>query len=191
MKGGFVMEEQMIIKLLFERSEVAIHELSLEYGKTCKRLAFKILSNQQDVEECINDAYLAVWNSIPPKKPNPLAAYIYRIVKNIALKKYCTNTAQKRNHYYDVILEEVDEFLSVNETVESEILAKEISNKINIFLGTLKEKDRVIFVQRYWLCYSIEEIAINTGASKNYVTVHLYRTREKLRDYLKEEGFYD
>ena len=191
MKGGFVMEEQMIIKLLFERSEVAIHELSLEYGKTCKRLAFKILSNQQDVEECINDAYLAVWNSIPPKKPNPLAAYIYRIVKNIALKKYRTNTAQKRNQYYDVILEEVDEFLSVNETVESEILAKEISNKINIFLGTLKEKDRVIFVQRYWLCYSIEEIATNSGASKNYVTVHLHRTREKLKDYLKEEGYYD
>lgn len=191
MKGGFGMEDQLIIKLFFERSEDAIRELDLKYGKICKRLANRFLHNEQDSEECINDAYLAVWNTIPPQNPNPFSAYVFRIVKNTALKKYRANTAQKRNNHYDVILEEVDEFLAVNETVESEILAKEISNKINIFLGTLKEKDRVIFVQRYWLCYSIEEIAINTGASKNYVTVHLYRTREKLRDYLKEEGFYD
>lgn len=127
------MGEQMIIKLLFEWSEDAIHELSLEYGKTCKRLAFRILSNEQDVEECINDTYLAVWNTIPPKEPNPLSAYIYRIVKNIALNRYRTNTAQKRNHSYEVILEEVEDFLFVNETVESEILAKEIANRINFF----------------------------------------------------------
>lgn len=185
------MGEQMIIKLLFERSEDAIHELSLEYGKTCKRLAFRILSNEQDVEECINDTYLAVWNTIPPKEPNPLSAYIYRIVKNIALNRYRTNTAQKRNHSYEVILEEVEDFLFVNETVESEILAKEIANRINIFLETLKEKDRVMFVQRYWFCYSIEEIAKTMSESKNYVTVHLHRTREKLRDYLEEKGFYE
>ena len=107
------------------------------------------------------------------------------------MKKYRANTAQKRNNYYDVIIEEVDEFLSVDETVESEILAKEISDHINIFLGQIKDKDRVIFVQRYRFCYSIEEIAEAVGESKNYVTVHLHRTREKLRDYLKAEGFYD
>ena len=139
----------------------------------------------------MNDAYLAVWNTIPPQKPNPLSAYVCRIVKNTALKKYRSNTAQKRNSNYDVILEEVDEFLSVNETVENEILAKELSGRINSFLERIKEKDRIMFVQRYWFCYSVEEIAKTVGVSKNYVTVHLHRTREKLRDYLKSEGFYD
>ena len=191
MKGGFVMEDQLIIELFFERSEDAIRELSLKYEKMCRRLANKFLHNEQDIEECINDVYLAIWNTIPPQKPNPLGAYICRIAKNVALKKYRTNTAQKRNHYYDVILEEVDEFLSVNETVESEILAKEISNRINIFIGQLRKKDRVMFVQRYWFCYSVEEIAGTMGVSKNYVTVHLHRTREKLRVCLKSEGFYD
>ena len=191
MKGGFGMEDQLIIKLFFERSEDAIRELNLKYGKICKRLANKFLHNEQDAEECINDAYLAVWNTIPPQNPNPFSAYVFRIVKNTALKKYRANTAQKRNNYYDVILEEVDEFLAVNETVESEILAKEIGNRINVFLGRIKDRDRIMFVQRYWFCYSVEEIAKTLGVSKNYVTVHLYRTREKLRDYLKSEGFYD
>ena len=185
------MEDQLIIKLFFERSEDAISELDMKYGKMCNRLANKILHSEQDVEECINDAYLALWNTIPPQEPNPLLAYVYRIVKNTALKKYRTNTAQKRNNYYDMILEEVDEFLTVNETVETEILAKEISKHINIFLGQIKYKDRIMFVQRYWFCYSIEEIAEALGVRKNYIAVHLHRTREKLRDYLKAEGFYD
>lgn len=185
------MEDQLIINLFFERSEDAICELNLKYGKICKQLANKFLHNEQDAEECINDAYLAVWNTIPPQKPKPLSAYVCRIVKNIAIKRYRDNTAQKRNNYYDVILEEAEEFLSVNESVESEILAKEISSRINVFLGQIKETDRIMFVQRYWFCASVREIAKMTGLSKNYVTVHLHRTREKLKDYLKAEGFYD
>lgn len=185
------MEDQLIVKLFFERSEDAISELNMKYGKMCNRLANKFLHNGQDVEECISDAYFALWNTIPPQSPNPLSAYVCRIVKNIALKKYRENTAQKRNNYYDVILEEVDEFLAVNENVESEILAREISGQINAFLGQIKDKDRIMFVQRYWFCYSIGEIAEGVGVSKNYVTVQLHRTREKLRAYLKSEGFYD
>ncbi len=185
------MEDQLIINLFFERSEEAIRELNIKYGSMCKRLANRFLHNEQDVEECMNDAYLAVWNTIPPQKPNPLSAYVCRIVKNTALKKYRANTAQKRNHCYDVILEEVDEFLSASETVESEILAKEIGSRINAFLGGIKDKDRVMFVQRYWFCYSVEEIAKALGVSKNYVTVHLHRTRERLRKFLRSEGFYD
>lgn len=191
MKGGLGMEDQLILKLFFERSENAIRELDLKYGKICKRLADKFLHNEQDSEECMNDAYLAVWNTIPPQNPNPFSAYVFRIVKNTALKKYRANTAQKRNNYNDVILEEADAFLAAKETVESEILAKEISSRINVFLGQTKDRDRIMFVQRYWFCYSVEEMARTLGVSKNYVTVHLHRTREKLRDYLKSEGFYD
>lgn len=185
------MEDQLIVNLFLDRCEDAIRELNLKYGKLCKRLADNFLHNEQDVEECVNDAYFAVWNTIPPQKPDPLPAYLCRIVRNAAIKKYRLNTAQKRNHSYDVILDEMDEFLSVNGTVESELLAKEISEQINLFLGKQKDKDRVMFVQRYWFCCSVEEIAKTMGVSKNYVTVHLYRTRERLREYLKSEGFYD
>lgn len=107
----------------------------------CKRIANRFLCDRRDVEECMNDVYLAVWNTIPPQRPNPLSTYIYRIVKNIVLKKYRINTAQKRNYNYDVILEELEDCVGVNETVENEILAQEISNEINVFLGQIKEKD--------------------------------------------------
>lgn len=160
-------------------------------GRYANGLANKFLHNEQDAEECINDAYLAYGIQSHQQNPNPFSAYVFRIVKNTALKKYRANTAQKRNNYYDVILEEVDEFLAVNEIVESEILAKEIGNRINVFLGRIKDRDRIMFVQRYWFCYSVEEIAKTLGVSKNYVTVHLHRTREKLRDDLKSEGFYE
>lgn len=182
------MEDQLIIKLFFERSENAIAELSNKYEKLCKTLAYHILKNEQDAEECVNDAYLAAWNTIPPEKPNPLSAYICRITRNLSLKKYHSNTAQKRNNYYDVILEEVEECLEAKDTVESEILVQEMSKQINSFLGKLKEKDRVIFIRRYWFCDSVSEISGNLGVSTNYVTVHLYRTREKLKKYLKKEG---
>lgn len=185
------MEDQLIIDLFFERSEDAISELSLKYEGICKRLARRILQSEQDVEECMNDAYLAVWNSIPPMKPDCLPAYFCRIVKNVSLKRYRMNQAGKRNRNYEVILDEVDDFLCAGENLESEILAKEVSMAINTFLGTLKEKDRVMFVQRYWFCYSVEEIAESIGKSKNYVTVKLHRTREKLREHLKKEGLYE
>lgn len=185
------MEDQLIIKLFLERSEQAISELSMKYEKLCKGLARRFLHSEEDIEECINDAYLAVWNSIPPQKPDPLPTYLCRIVKNIVLKKYRMEHAQKRNHNYEVILEEVEEFLSGGKNPENEVIAQEITREMNAFLVTLKEVDRVMFVQRYWFCCSVDEISEATGKSKNYVTVHLHRTREKLREHLKKEGLYE
>lgn len=182
------MEDEMIIHLFMERSERAISELSQKYGKLCKMLANNILKNEQDVEECVNDAYFVLWNHIPPEKPNPLSAYLCRITRNLSLKRYHANVAQKRNSFYDVILEEVEECLQSNERVEDEILAQELANQVNVFLGTLKALDRIIFIQRYWFCDSISEIAKRHGVSNNYITVHLHRTRGKLKKYLEMEG---
>lgn len=182
------MEDDVIIKLFFERSERAITELANKYGKLCFSLSDNILKNREDAEECVNDAYLAVWNRIPPETPKPLMAYICKITRNLSLKKWHSNTAQKRNNYYNVILDEIEECLSGKATVEEEILVQEMSEQVNLFLEKLKEKDRVIFVQRYWFCDSIPQIAKDMGVSTNYVTVHLHRTREKLKKYLKKEG---
>lgn len=102
------MDDSKIIELFYERSEQAIIELSKKYGTVCTKIAFNILNNTQDTEECVNDAYLGTWNTIPPQNPNPLLSYVCRIVQNLAIKKYHTNTAAKRNSIYDVALDELE-----------------------------------------------------------------------------------
>lgn len=185
------MEDQLIIKLFFERSENAISELSKKYANLCKSLSYRILRNEQDVEECINDAFLAAWNSIPPCTPNPLSSYVCKIVRNLSLKRYHSNTAQKRNHDYDILLEEIGDYLIGKDTIEDDILVQELSNYINSFLSTLKEKERIIFVHRYFFCYSILEISQRLNLNPNYINVNLHRTRDKLKCYLKKEGYYN
>lgn len=182
------MKDQLIIKLFFERSENAIAELAKQYGGLCRSTALHVLGNEQDAEECVNDAYLALWNAIPPENPESLRAYLCRIVRNQALKRYHRNTAGKRNPGYEVVLDEVAECLRGDGTVEDRILAEELKHHINEFLEQLSEKDRVIFIHRYWFCREISEIAQGCGCSRNYVNVHLHRTRDRLEKYLKKEG---
>lgn len=185
------MNEQLIIELLTSRSEGAIRELSNLYGEKCMSIATGILNSREDAEECVNDAYLAVWNSIPPERPDSLAAYLYRIVRNIALMKYRYNTAEKRNSRYDVALGELEEFLKSTDDVHNMMEAKELSALINRFLHKQKKIDRTIFIKRYWLLMDITEIAGEMGISRNYVNVHLHRTRERLKKVLNREGYYD
>lgn len=182
------LEDQLIIKKLNERSEEAIKELSDKYGALCRGIARRILSNEQDAEECLNDALLAVWNTVPPENPHPLSVYICRITRNISLKKYHANTAKKRNTYYDLALDELEECLAGDSSVEDEILAKELQQNINDFLSELKKADRIMFVRRYWFLESVSEIADSIGRNNNYVTVHLHRSRKKLENYLKMKG---
>ena len=106
------MEDTKIIDLFFLRSETAVTELEQKYGTACKSLAFHILNSKEDAEECVNDAYLALWNNIPPNRPNPLRAYLCQIVRNLSIKKYKANTAKKRNSFYDMSLEELAELAS-------------------------------------------------------------------------------
>lgn len=102
------MEDSQILELLYERSERAIAALSEKYGSVCRRVANNILNDVRDVEECVNDAYLGAWNTIPPQKPQPLRSYVCRIVRNFAIKRYHANTAAKRNSCYDVALDELE-----------------------------------------------------------------------------------
>lgn len=182
------MEDQLIIRLFNERSERAIKELAGKYGKLCRMVALRILGNEQDAEECVNDTYLAVWNTVPPKRPDHLSAYCIAITRNQSLKKYHSNTAHKRNGHYDVVLDELAECLAAEGSVEDEILVTELIEHINEFLGKSKRIDRVIFVKRYWFCMELAEIAEDLNVSVNYVKVHLHRAREKCKDYLRKEG---
>ncbi len=180
------MTDEQIIALFFERSELAINELDKQYGKLCHKLSFGILNNRSDAEECVNDAYLGVWNAIPPTKPNPLLTYVCKIVRNVSLGRYKANTAQKRNSSYDVALSELEACLSSPDTVESELEAKELTRVIEGFLDSLGEENRVIFLRRYWFCDTYKDIAERVGLSEKNISVRLSRTRGQLKHYLSE-----
>ena len=182
------MQDSLIIDLFFERSEQAIIELAEKYGSSAKRTAANILNNASDVEECIIDADLAVWNSIPPEKPENLKAYYTSITRNTALKKYHSNTALKRNSIYDTALDELEECLASKEDPASELEAKELENAINRFLNKLPKEERQIFVCRYWLSDPIDDIAAKLHCRSSRISVKLFRTRQKLKSYLIKEG---
>ncbi len=182
------MNDMEIIQLFFERSEQAIKELSEKYGAACSKIAFNILNNTQDAEECVNDAYLGVWNTIPPQNPNPLQSYVYRIVRNLAIKKHRFGTAAKRKSTYDITLDELENCFSSSVSADDEFNAKEISRIISEFLETLDKENRIIFIRRYWYSDSITDIAKQFGRNEHNISVRLSRTREKLKKYLIKEG---
>lgn len=183
------LEDSKIIDLFFARSEQAIDMLAKKYGGVCTKIAENILNNRLDVEECLNDAYLGVWNTIPPQRPNPLISYVSKIVRNRAIAKYHANTALKRNSYYDVALDELSECLADISSVEDEVTANELTKILNDFLATLDKDKRVMFVRRYWYADSVTDIAKRFHVSNNYVSVNLLRIRESLKEYLKKEGY--
>lgn len=183
------MEDSRIIALFYERSEQAIEELAKKYGAVCRAVAGNILSSEQDAEECVNDAYLGVWNTVPPQKPDPLMTYLCRIVRNLATARYHANTARKRNSVYDTALDELEDCLAGIDTAETALDAQELARALDAFLDTLRAEERVLFVRRYWYADSLEEAARRMHISRNSAAVRLSRTREKLRIYLRKEGY--
>ncbi len=184
-----MLEDSQIMDLFYARSEQAITELSQKYGIVCRKVAGNILKNRLDVEECVNDAYLGVWNTIPPQRPDYLLAYVCRIVRNLSIMKYHSNTAVKRNSFYDVALDELEECLASTAMVEAEITAKELSGLLDRFLEMLDQENRVMFVRRYWYSDSLSEIAERFHMSSNNVSVRLSRIRGRLKKFLKNEGY--
>lgn len=181
-------DDSKIIELFYERSEQAIIELSNKYGSVCSKVAFNILNNTQDTEECVNDAYLGTWNTIPPQKPNPLLSYVCRIVRNLAIKKYHKNTAAKRNSIYDTALDELENCFPSSFSVEDKFNANETARIIDAFLETLEPENRIMFVRRYYYSDSIDDLAMLFRTSKNNISVRLFRMRESLKKHLIKEG---
>ena len=183
------MEDSKIVELYLERDENAIKETKIKYEKYCSYIANNILNSPLDTEECVSDAYLAVWNSIPPNKPNSLRAYVGKIVRNFALNRYNASKTKKRNDGVSIVLDELNEVLGDIES-DGRNLTDELTLKyaLNAFVGSLKQGTREIFVRRYWYLSSIKEIASDYGLKESKVKVTLLRTRELLRDYLRKEG---
>ena len=182
------LEDMEIIDLFFERSEQAIHELDRQYGRAVRKTAANILQNPQDAEECANDTYLGVWNSIPPHRPNPLVSYVCKIARNLAISRLRAETAAKRNSSLDLVLDEVGEMIPSRMNVEDAYEAKELTAAINRFLAGLGYDDRFTFVRRYFYADPVKEIAETMHVRESHVSTRLFRLREKLRKTLKKEG---
>lgn len=184
------MDDPTIVGLLWQRAESALEALSKRFGKRLMGIAVNILGVRQDAEESVNDTYLAVWNTVPPKKPDPLAGYVYATGRNISLDRLKYNTAGKRYSKYDLSLDELEKAIpgpALEETVE----ARELGLAINRFLAAQNEDNRALFLRRYWFGDSIREIADDFDLRENTVCVRLGRIRMRLREHLIKEGYVD
>ena len=182
------LKDQDIIALFFERSEQAVAELIGKYGAAIRNVTTNILKDAQDAEEAANDTYLTVWERIPPARPKYLGAYSCRIARNLSLKRFYANTAQKRNSYYDVALDELEETVPALSTVESVYDAKELTGYLDRFLKGLSKEDRYLFMRRYWYGDSVGDIAQDLSVMPHKASVRLFRLRQKLQNYLSKEG---
>ena len=183
------MDDNQIIELFFDRSETALEAASKKYGGICRHIATNLLGSSQDAEECVNDTYHALWNTIPPARPNPLVSYIARITRNLALKKRSYITAAKRS-VVTVPLDELSGCLSQGPTPQQILEARELTQLLDRFLDTLDQDNRAMFLRRYWFFDSIEVIARGFGISQSAVKSRLFRMREQLKVYLKEAQIY-
>ena len=182
------MTDEEIISLFFERSEQAISELAKSHGAAVGRVALNILGDPEDAEECVNDTWLGVWNSIPPQRPSPLRTYVCRIAHNLAITRWHANTAKKRSKRYDLALDELAECIPDRRGVEDDLDARELTELLNAFLDTLSYQDRFLFMRRYWYADSLPEAAQMAGLRYNTAAVRLHRVREKLKRTLRKEG---
>lgn len=178
------MDDNAILDLFFARNEQAIQEVDKKYGSLCHKLSRNILNNEQDAEECVNESYLGLWNSIPPQRPNPLLTFLCKIVRNRSIARYHANTAVKRNGAYDAALSEIEPCLAAPDDPQAELEAKDLAHALEQFLDSLSRENRVIFLRRYWFSDSYADIAKQVGISEKNVSVRLTRIRAQLRTHL-------
>lgn len=184
------MEDEAIIELYWARSEDAISETDAKYGRFCYCVAQRILADEQDSRECVNDTYLAAWRSIPPKRPSALGAYLGRITRNLSLGRIRARKSAKRGGgELPLCLDELSDCISSRSRAEERAEVRELASAVNYFLGTLGEDERDLFVCRYFFAAPVSELAGRFGYSEGRVRTRLSRTRAKLRRFLETEGY--
>jgi len=181
--------DEMIIQLFFARNEEALSQTTQKYGGLCASLARSILPREEDVEECLSDACLHLWNTIPPEKPAHLGAYLAKITRNLAFDRLRSQRAEKRGSgELPLILEELGECIGSG-SAEEEVMAAELSCAIREFLDALPPQKRRLFLGRYFFARSVSDLAKILSISPNRASVMLSRMRRGLKDHLTERGF--
>lgn len=185
-----VITDDEIVELFFKRDENAIKELSNKYNRYCHSIAFKILNNTEDAEECVNDTWYSIWNNIPPSRPQKLNLFLARIVRNISFDKYKSKNRKKRGAgEIAQVLDELEECIPTNQNIEDDYIAIELNETIQKFTRDLPEKEANVFIRRYFFVETFEEIGKRYNISSIHVGVILSRTRKKLKLLLEREGY--
>lgn len=184
------MEDSAIVDLYWQRSESAIQETDTKYGSYCYTIAHNILNNRQDAEESVSDTYLAAWNSLPPHRPSVLTAFLGKLTRRISIDRWRHLTARKRGSgELELSLEELENCVSGEPGAEEVLLRREVTAALNRFLGQLPETERTVFLSRYWYLDPVAVIAQQFGFSETKTAAMLRRTRLKLREQLRKEGY--
>jgi len=179
------MEDENIIALYWDKNEVAITESHTKYGRMLHSIAFSVLSNREDSEECVNDTYGKAWGNMPPQKPHSLSAFLGRITRNLSLSRWRAAHAQKRDCS---LLVELTDCLPARETVEEAVLGNALTDVLVSWLCSLQKRERVLFLRRYWYGESLDELAGACGVTANQLAGRLFRLRVRLRKVLESEG---
>ncbi len=184
------MKDAEIVELYWSRNENAIAETKLQFHAYLMKIAMQILGNEEDAKECINDAYLAAWNSMPPNRPEKLSTYLGRLMRQTAIDHWRRKNRQKRKgSEYALSLEELDDLLSDNKTPEQELDGALLEQAIGRFLKELPAQERNLFLGRYYYCDPIKEVAAYCGMKEAKAKSMLFRTRKRLKGFLEKEGF--
>ncbi len=185
------MDDRKMTELIYERNEAGLNAAAESFGTLCRRIARNLLGSNEDAEECMNDALLAVWNSIPPQRPASLSAYICRITRNIAINRRRAAERQKRGGGEAYIsLSELEECIPdrLGVSVQEEAEAESITEVIDQWLDTQPQRTRLLFVGRYFEGCDISSLARNLGISEGAARSALHRARLDLRRALTSAG---
>ena len=184
------MEDKAILDLYFTRDELAITETDRKYGGYCYSVANRILCSPEDSEETVSDTYWQTWNSIPPHRPNFLKLFLAKVTRNLAFTRWRKLSAAKRGGgETELVLEELAGCIPGTEQIDDQLNAKELVKAIRGFLDILPERDRAIFLHRYFFVEDADTISARYGMKRTTVNVILSRTRTKLKTYLTQEGY--
>ena len=188
------MEDEKIVDLYFKRDETAVEETKRKYFPYLAKIAYGVLGDASEAEECVSDAYLKAWQSIPPDRPRSLSAYLGAIVRRISISRLRNKTAAKRNGTeYDLSLDELGECVPSSpdgaSAVEEEVDRVELGRVISRWLMTLTEEERRVFTGRYFFFDPVREIASYCGSTPGKVRGTLERLRAALKERLEKEGY--
>lgn len=183
------MKDHEIVELYWKRDETAITETANQYGSYCHAISYNILNNAEDAEECVNDTWLGAWKTMPPQRPNRLAAFLGKITRNLSLNRFKQYAAEKRGGgQTELALSELEDCIPAPGMVDQIIEEDALVESLNRFLYAQLEQKRNIFIRRYWYLYPIRDIAEAYGMSESKIASLLFRMRNELKKHLEKEG---
>ena len=180
------MEDFQIVDLYWERNENAIRESDVKYGKLLCRVSYSLLSSDEDAEECVNDTYLAAWNSMPSDRPIYLGAYLTKIVRNVSISRFRSKKSEKRGGNTDM-LEELSDCIPDRDSVDSQYENGRLAKALNDFTASLDDEKRAIFIRRYYYSQSVGQISKEMRIGESKIKITLFRIRSSLKNMLERE----